>query len=96
MEETELERMFVRSGIRLFKTGSRSRRIKQDKQVRRFKARETDPLERWNLSPVDKASQGIHCADHILGLSLYPDHRGDDPGTADKGGIARLLAVSLF
>lgn len=93
MEETELERMFERSGIRLFKHWFS---VTQDKQVRRSKARETDPLKRWNLSPVDTASQGIHGADHIFWTSLYPDHRGDDPGTADKGGIARLLAVSLF
>ena len=28
----------------------------QGEQRRRFKARETDPLKRWKLSPVDRAS----------------------------------------
>ena len=36
-------------------TGSRSPR---EEQRRRFKARETDPLKMWKLSPIDKASPG--------------------------------------
>ncbi len=49
----ELERMFVRSGIRLFKYWFSVRR---DEQIRRFNARETDPLKQWKLSPIDRAS----------------------------------------
>jgi polyphosphate kinase 2 len=49
----ELERMLVRSGIRLYKYWYS---VTQEEQARRFKARETDPLKRWKLSPVDKAS----------------------------------------
>ncbi|WP_227428116.1 polyphosphate kinase 2 [Roseibaca sp. Y0-43] len=51
----EFERMLVRSGIRLFKFWFS---VTPDEQRRRFKARETDPLKRWKLSPIDKASLG--------------------------------------
>ena len=49
----ELERMLVRSGIRLYKYWFS---VTQDEQKRRFDARETDPLKQWKLSPIDKAS----------------------------------------
>src|SRR4051794_4118101 len=49
----ELERMITRSGIRLFKYWFS---VTQEEQVRRFLARETDPLKKWKLSPVDQAS----------------------------------------
>ena len=51
----EFERMLVRSGIRLYKYWFS---VTQDEQRRRFVARETDPLKRWKLSPIDKASLG--------------------------------------
>ena len=54
MRETpELERMLTRSGIKLIKYWFS---VTQGEQHRRFKARETDPLKRWKLSPVDRAS----------------------------------------
>ena len=49
----EFERMLVRSGIRLYKYWFS---VTQDEQRRRFLSRETDPLKRWKLSPIDKAS----------------------------------------
>jgi len=49
----ELERMFVRSGIRLFKYYFS---VTKDEQHRRFAERAEDPLKRWKLSPIDKAS----------------------------------------
>ncbi|MCT8161064.1 polyphosphate kinase 2 [Pseudoruegeria sp. SHC-113] len=49
----EFERMLVRSGIRLHKYWFS---VTQDEQKKRFEARETDPLKRWKLSPIDKAS----------------------------------------
>ena len=49
----ELERMFVRSGVRLFKYWFS---VTRAEQRRRFLLRETDPLKQWKLSPVDKAS----------------------------------------
>ena len=50
----ELERMLVRSGIRLFKYWFS---VTQEEQHRRFKAREHDPLKQWKLSPIDRVSQ---------------------------------------
>ncbi len=49
----ELERMLVRSGIRIFKFWFS---VTRDEQLRRFKSREFDPLKQWKLSPVDRAS----------------------------------------
>jgi polyphosphate kinase 2 len=49
----ELERMLVRSGLRLFKYWFS---VTREEQHRRFAARETDPLKQWKLSPIDKAS----------------------------------------
>ena len=49
----ELERMLVRSGIRLFKYWFS---VSREEQKRRFLARETDPLKQWKLSPIDRAS----------------------------------------
>lgn len=49
----DLERMLVRSGIRLYKYWFS---VTQDEQRARFASRETDPLKQWKLSPIDKAS----------------------------------------
>jgi polyphosphate kinase len=49
----ELERMLGRSGIRLFKYYFS---VTQEEQHRRFDARAKDPLKRWKLSPIDRAS----------------------------------------
>jgi polyphosphate kinase len=49
----ELERMLVRSGIRLIKFWFS---VSRGEQLRRFKAREHDPLKQWKLSPIDLAS----------------------------------------
>src|SRR6056297_2600273 len=51
----ELERMLVRSGIRLYKYWFS---VTQDEQKRRFESRATDPLKQWKLSPIDKQSLG--------------------------------------
>ena len=50
----ELERMLVRSGIRVFKLWFS---VSRGEQLRRFKSREHDPLKQWKLSPVDQESQ---------------------------------------
>ena len=49
----EFERMLARSGVRLFKLWFS---VSRGEQLRRFKAREHDPLKQWKLSPVDLAS----------------------------------------
>ncbi len=50
-----LERMFVNSGIKLFKFWFS---VSKSEQARRFRARQTDPLKQWKLSPIDVASFG--------------------------------------
>ena len=52
----EFERMLTRSGIRLYKFWFS---VTPEEQRRRFASRETDPLKRWKLSPIDKASLGM-------------------------------------
>ncbi len=49
----ELERMLVRSGIRLFKLWFS---VSRQEQFRRFQKRKKDPLKQWKLSPIDMAS----------------------------------------
>lgn len=49
----ELERMWTRSGIRLYKYWFS---VTQDEQKRRFSQRSSDPLKQWKLSPIDRAS----------------------------------------
>jgi len=51
----DFEQMMVRSGIRLYKYWFS---VTQAEQARRFEARAADPLKRWKLSPIDKASLG--------------------------------------
>jgi polyphosphate kinase len=49
----DLERMLVNSGLRLYKYWFS---VTRQEQMRRFKAREVDPLKQWKLSPIDRAS----------------------------------------
>jgi len=49
----ELERMIVRSGVRLFKYWFS---VTQEEQLKRFKSRENEPLKKWKLSPIDRES----------------------------------------
>lgn len=50
----DLERMLVRSGIRLFKYWFS---VTQEEQNRRFDSRVEDPLKQWKLSTVDQQSR---------------------------------------
>ena len=52
-EAPEIERMMVRNGIILFKYWFS---VTRDEQLRRFKARENEPLKKWKLSPIDLQS----------------------------------------
>jgi len=50
------EKMIVDEGIQIFKFYFS---VSKDEQAKRFKARETDPLKQYKLSPVDKESQKL-------------------------------------
>jgi len=52
----EFEQMIVDEGIQIFKFYFS---VSKDEQAKRFKARETDPLKQYKLSPVDKESQRL-------------------------------------
>jgi polyphosphate kinase 2 len=49
----EIERMLVRSGIRLYKYWFS---VTQKEQRKRFESRQGDPLKQWKLSPIDLES----------------------------------------
>jgi polyphosphate kinase 2 len=49
----ELERMMVRSGVKLFKYWFS---VTKEEQLNRFNSRKKDPLKQWKLSPIDRAS----------------------------------------
>lgn len=48
----ELEKMLVRSGLRLYKYWFA---VTREQQRHRFESRKTDPLKQWKLSPIDLA-----------------------------------------
>jgi len=50
----DLERMLVRSGIKMFKYWFS---VTHEEQVRRFESRQGDPLKQWKLSPIDEQSR---------------------------------------
>jgi len=52
----EFEKMIVDENIKIFKFYFS---VSKKEQARRFKARETDPLKQYKLSPVDKESQRL-------------------------------------
>ncbi|MDF1839460.1 MAG: polyphosphate kinase 2 [Planctomycetota bacterium] len=52
----QVERMWVNSGIIVFKYWFSVSRLEQ---FRRFKSRQKDPLKQWKLSPVDMASLAL-------------------------------------
>ncbi len=93
----ELERMFVRSGIVLFKYWFS---VTRDEQRRRFSARENDLLKRWKLSPVDRASidKWDEYTDAKEAMFFYTD-TADAPWTivkSDDKKRARLNCMSHF
>ena len=50
----DLERMLVRSGIKVFKYWFS---VTHEEQMRRFQSRSGDPLKQWKLSPIDEESR---------------------------------------
>lgn len=93
----EFERMLVRSGIRLYKYWFS---VTQSEQRTRFKSRETDPLKRWKLSPIDKASLGRwdEYTEAKEAMFFYTD-TADAPWTVIKSNDkkrARLACIRHF
>lgn len=93
----ELERMLVRSGIRLFKFWFS---VSREEQLRRFQARNTDPLKHWKLSPIDLQSldRWDDYSDAKERMFFYT-HTADSPWTvvrSDDKKRARLNCMRYF
>ena len=93
----DLERMLVRSGIRMFKYWFS---VTHEEQQRRFKARLADPLKHWKLSPIDQESQGkwAEYTDAKEAMFFYTD-TADAPWTivkSDDKKRARLNCMQHF
>jgi polyphosphate kinase 2 len=93
----DLERMLTRSGIRLFKFWFS---VTREEQLKRFEARETDPLKQWKLSPIDKASldKWDDYTEAKEAMFFYTD-TADAPWTIVKSNDkrrARLEAMRFF
>ena len=93
----DLERMLVRSGIRLFKYWFS---VTHEEQRRRFLSRKGDPLKQWKLSPIDEESQGKwpEYTDAKESMFFYTD-TADAPWTvvkSDDKKRARLNCMQHF
>ncbi len=93
----ELERMFTRSGIRLFKYWFS---VSQMEQLHRFKSRSQDPLKQWKLSPIDQQSidKWDDYTDAKEAMFFYTD-TADAPWTiikSDDKKRARLACMQHF
>ncbi len=93
----ELERMLVRSGIKLFKYWFS---VTQDEQQTRFVSRESDPLKQWKLSKIDEQSRVMwkEYTEAKKAMFFYTD-TGDAPWTvvkSDDKKRARLNCMQDF
>lgn len=93
----ELERMLVRSGIKLFKFWFS---VSREEQLRRFQSRNTDPLKQWKLSPIDLQSLDLwdDYSDAKERMFFYT-HTADSPWTvvrSDDKKRARLNCLRYF
>ncbi|SMC46216.1 polyphosphate kinase 2 [Primorskyibacter flagellatus] len=90
----EFERMLVDEGIQLFKLWLN---VGRAEQLRRFLAREQDPLKHWKLSRIDV--EGLHKWDaysEAIGETLARSHTEEAPWTivrSDDKRRARLAAI---
>jgi len=93
----ELERMMVRSGIRLYKYWFS---VTQDEQLKRFTSRENEPLKKWKLSPIDRLSldKWVDYTEAKEAMFFYTD-TADAPWTiikSDDKKRARLNCMRHF
>lgn len=96
-EVPEFERMLVRNGILLFKFWFS---VSRDEQLRRFSARQNDPLKTWKLSPIDVQSldKWDDYSDAKEKMFFYT-HTADSPWTvvrSDDKKRARLNCMRDF
>jgi len=90
----KFEKMLVEEDIKIFKFYFS---VSKDEQAKRFKARETDPLKQYKLSPVDKQSQKLW-SEYSLAkfMMLSATHTEEAPWTivkSDNKKKARINAI---
>ncbi len=90
----EFERMIADENIIMFKFYFS---VSKDEQAKRFKARETDPLKQYKLSPVDKESQKLWdeytLAKFMMLSSTHTDHAPWTIVKSDNKKKARLNCI---
>ena len=90
----ELERMLVRSGIRLYKLWFS---VTRKEQLRRFKSREHDPLKQWKLSPMDLASLDLWEEYTSAKENMYfYTHTADCPWTVIKSDDKKRARINAM
>lgn len=96
-EAPDLERMWVRSGIRLFKFWFS---VNREEQAKRLRGRERNPLKRWKLSPIDRESaQRWDAYTEAKEAMFFHTHTADAPWTIIKASDkkrARIGAIRHF
>ncbi len=99
----EFERMLIRSGITLIKYWFS---VSDDEQQRRFRRRNTDPVKRWKLSPMDLESlkKWVEYSKAKDAMFAYTDIKqapwwvveADDKKTARLNCISHLLSLFKY
>jgi polyphosphate kinase 2 len=88
------ESMIVRGGIRLIKLYLT---IGHEMQLKRLHARETDPLKRWKLSPIDyQAISRWDAYSDALDAMLARSHTQDAPWTIIKANDKRRSRLAVI
>jgi polyphosphate kinase 2 len=90
----QFEKMLAEEGIKIFKFYFS---VSKAEQAKRFKARETDPLKQYKLSPVDKESQKLWNEYSLAKfMMLSATHTEEAPWTivkSDNKKKARINAI---
>jgi len=86
--------MIVEEGIQIFKFYFS---VSKKEQARRFKARETDPLKQYKLSPVDKESQKLW-DEYTLAkfMMLSATHTKEAPWTVVKSDNKKKARINTI
>ena len=88
------EEMLVAEGIKIFKFYFS---VSKKEQAKRFKARETDPLKQYKLSPVDKESQKLWDEYSLAKfMMLSATHTEDAPWTIIKSDDKKKARINCI
>ncbi|MGJ8698143.1 MAG: polyphosphate kinase 2 [Verrucomicrobiaceae bacterium] len=89
-----LERMFVNSGIHLFKYWCS---VSHLEQLRRFHGRKTDPLKQWKLSDIDMESRDLwDDYTEAKEAMFFHTHTADAPWTVVKSDDKKRARINCL